>query len=225
MTFIKTCTLPQPSISKIQGHTHSASTQKRKYSEDSLSVALPPPSNQLASNSRSRTRPNPISSTNAVTKTEINIKNHSSHTIHETNRDSGETQQSSLSGRSRCISSDESIARWVFNRASIAPCFVRDVFEMQDGNLGEFNHIIVVAVPLHGVVLPITMPLSIIIYASHHRSNFIFVLEQDYFWLGRVPCRTVRVVGMVVGVDEFDEMARYKRASLSLSSLSHSLCC
>ncbi|KAL5499252.1 hypothetical protein ACEPAH_1770 [Sanghuangporus vaninii] len=33
---------------------------------------------------------------------------------------------------------------------------------------------------------------------------------EVFYWMGRVPCRTVKLVGMVVGIDEFDDMTRYK---------------
>ncbi|KAL5480774.1 hypothetical protein ACEPAI_9714 [Sanghuangporus weigelae] len=33
---------------------------------------------------------------------------------------------------------------------------------------------------------------------------------EEFYWMGRVPCRTVQLVGMVVGIDEFDDMTRYK---------------
>ena len=32
----------------------------------------------------------------------------------------------------------------------------------------------------------------------------------EFYWLGRVPCRTVRIVGIVVGVDKFEDMTRFK---------------
>ncbi|EJC98251.1 uncharacterized protein FOMMEDRAFT_97039 [Fomitiporia mediterranea MF3/22] len=34
--------------------------------------------------------------------------------------------------------------------------------------------------------------------------------NEEFYWMGRVPCRTVKIVGMVVGVDEFDDMLRFK---------------
>ena len=35
-------------------------------------------------------------------------------------------------------------------------------------------------------------------------------VDDDMYWLGRVPCRTVRLVGMVVGIDNLDDMTRLK---------------
>ena len=47
-------------------------------------------------------------------------------------------------------------------------------------------------------------------------SGFLLItyehVDDDMYWLGRVPCRTVRLVGMVVGIDNFDDMTRLKGA-------------
>lgn len=34
--------------------------------------------------------------------------------------------------------------------------------------------------------------------------------DDDMYWLGNVPCRTARVIGLVVGIDNFDDMTRLK---------------
>ncbi|KAI0763421.1 hypothetical protein BD413DRAFT_673846, partial [Trametes elegans] len=61
------------------------------------------------------------------------------------------------------------IHRWTFTRAAIAPCFIRDVFEMRDsGSRG-----------------------------------------MEFFWLGRIPCRTVCFVGLVVGVQVWEKRTVY----------------
>ncbi|KAL0578141.1 hypothetical protein V5O48_003846 [Marasmius crinis-equi] len=52
------------------------------------------------------------------------------------------------------------IFKWVFTSGAVAPCFVRDVFQMR-----------------------------------HHQDKV-----EDFFWLKRVPCRSVRLTGMVVGI-------------------------
>ncbi|KAH9852197.1 hypothetical protein C2E23DRAFT_756768 [Lenzites betulinus] len=61
------------------------------------------------------------------------------------------------------------IHRWTFTKAAIAPCFVRDVFEMR---------------------------------CSGSR-------DMEYFWLGRIPCRTVRLAGIVVGVQVWEKRTVY----------------
>lgn len=35
-------------------------------------------------------------------------------------------------------------------------------------------------------------------------------IDFEFFWLGRVPCRTVQVVGILVGVDEYDSKVRLR---------------
>lgn len=38
--------------------------------------------------------------------------------------------------------------------------------------------------------------------------------KGDFFWLGRVPCRNVRVVGLVVGIVPNDDNIRYSSESV-----------
>ncbi|KLO13349.1 hypothetical protein SCHPADRAFT_852687 [Schizopora paradoxa] len=64
-------------------------------------------------------------------------------------------------------SSVSDIVKWTFRPDSIAPCFVKDVFEMKEDLKGEF------------------------------------------YWLGRVPCRMVRIVGLIVGIVQHDDNTRY----------------
>ncbi|KAI0325935.1 hypothetical protein GY45DRAFT_1286387 [Cubamyces sp. BRFM 1775] len=61
------------------------------------------------------------------------------------------------------------IHKWTFTRAAIAPCFVRDVFEMREGGYKD----------------------------------------MEFFWLGRFPCRTVHLVGLVVGVAVWEKRTVY----------------
>ncbi|KAL5522483.1 hypothetical protein ACEPAG_8499 [Sanghuangporus baumii] len=48
------------------------------------------------------------------------------------------------------------------------------------------------------------------------RARHVFEMDpsgtdvEEFYWMGRVPCRTVQLVGMVVGIDEFDDTTRYK---------------
>lgn len=66
------------------------------------------------------------------------------------------------------------ILKWIFRHDSIASCFVKDVFDLQEDSKG------------------------------------------DFFWLGRVPCRTVRIVGLIVGVVQRDDNTRYSSESAQL---------
>lgn len=49
-----------------------------------------------------------------------------------------ETQLGSvIHEQGRCKASHASILSWVFSKASVSPCFVKDVYEMEEGNAGE----------------------------------------------------------------------------------------
>lgn len=63
------------------------------------------------------------------------------------------------------------ILRWTFRQESIASCFVKDIFDLQDDPKG------------------------------------------DFYWLRRVPCRVVRIVGLIVGVVQHDDNTRYSGES------------
>ncbi|KAI5122088.1 hypothetical protein M0805_002210 [Coniferiporia weirii] len=73
-----------------------------------------------------------------------------------------------LSG-GRSAHSRMELYKWAFTQDAIAPCFVRDVYEMKGDDASD-----------------------------------------ELFWLGRVPCRSVKIVGMVVGVDQLEFVTRYK---------------
>ncbi|KAJ6577657.1 hypothetical protein B0H19DRAFT_1252977 [Mycena capillaripes] len=61
------------------------------------------------------------------------------------------------------------IWQWTLTPEAIAPCFARDVFEMDESG----------------------------------------IRDAEFFWLGRIPCRTVKLVGLVVGVQEYETRVVY----------------
>ncbi|KAH9899261.1 hypothetical protein C8Q73DRAFT_639273 [Cubamyces lactineus] len=61
------------------------------------------------------------------------------------------------------------IHKWTFTRAAIAPCFVRDIFEMRESGYKDL----------------------------------------EFFWLGRIPCRTVDIVALIVGVSVWEKRTIY----------------
>ncbi|KAI0754434.1 hypothetical protein C8Q80DRAFT_1139061 [Daedaleopsis nitida] len=65
--------------------------------------------------------------------------------------------------------SSTDILKWTFTKAAIAPCFVRDVFQMKESG----------------------------------------TRDMEYFWLGRIPCRTVHIIGLVVGVQVWEKRTVY----------------
>ncbi|KAJ7040602.1 hypothetical protein C8F04DRAFT_995702 [Mycena alexandri] len=65
---------------------------------------------------------------------------------------------------------DKHLWQWTFTPEAVAPCFVKDVFEM----------------PKNGDTR-----------------------DAEFFWLGRVPCRTVKLVGWVAGVQPYEKRVVY----------------
>ena len=78
--------------------------------------------------------------------------------------------------------------RWTFTKAAIAACFVRDVFEMKaNGYRGT-----------QAMNPWVTQSSSMRIYQ-----------DMEFFWLGRIPCRTVRLIGLLVGITVWDRRTVY----------------
>ena len=82
------------------------------------------------------------------------------------------------------------VYNWTFTKAATAPCFVRDVLDMRADSSEHWYSIT-----------------SILVFISS-------VIGYEFFWLGRVPCRTVQVVGMVVAVDVYEGKVRLRGASV-----------
>jgi len=93
-----------------------------------------------------------------------------------------------------CVSSllnvlmDQRIWQWTLTKEAIAPCFVRDVLAMRRPTD-------------KGTSLPLR-------YCSS-----LTRAGADYFWLGHTPCRTVVLVGMVVGTQVYEKRTIYTSQS------------
>jgi len=74
---------------------------------------------------------------------------------------------------------------WTFSAESIAACSIHDVLTMKkntdDGTL-IFDSV---------------------------ESDFSSCTGYDFFWLGRIPCRSVKIVGMVVGIQVYERKIIY----------------
>ena len=73
---------------------------------------------------------------------------------------------------------------WTFTKDAIATCFVRDVLDLKPE------------------------------YCSFSTFKFILMTDTSYvgsefFWLNRVPCRIVRITGLVVGVQQKEKDTWY----------------
>ncbi|KAI9065324.1 hypothetical protein FKP32DRAFT_1648082 [Trametes sanguinea] len=84
-------------------------------------------------------------------------------------RQDAATRQSDVEDEQQAATDPATIHRWTFTRAAIAPCFVRDVFDMRESGSRD----------------------------------------MEYFWIGRIPCRTVCLVGLVVGVVVWEKRTVY----------------
>jgi hypothetical protein len=90
------------------------------------------------------------------------------------------------------LPSEDDIYKWTLKQDAVAPCFIKDVLEMKNSEkAGELYH-----VSLWNML--------------NQR------IDRDFFWLGRVPCRTVRLVSMVVGVEVYEKKTMYTRKFLML---------
>lgn len=41
------------------------------------------------------------------------------------------------------------------------------------------------------------------------KHNLTMTQEADFFWLGHVPCRTVRIIGLLVGIKTYEKRIVY----------------
>jgi hypothetical protein len=113
-------------------------------------------------------------------------------------------QRASHEGESSapCASSTAELWKWTLTHDAIAPCFVRDVFKMKEhGETGKGKH------------------------SWHLLQDTQLNMTQgaDFFWLGRVPCRTVRIVGLVVGVKTYEKRIVYTGIRLLFPSFTPQL--
>src|ERR1700722_2709197 len=88
----------------------------------------------------------------------------------------------------RSAHSSQELWKWTLTPAALAPCFISDVLAMtQNTDKG-----------------------SLIIRASFIPHLPYYDLE-DFYWLGSIPCRSVLLVAMVVGVQVYERRIVYTR--------------
>lgn len=115
--------------------------------------------------------------------------------VNPTMSSSEQRQSQSTSKRNRMVRIREEtphnsmqLHSWTFCAASVAPVRVKDVLRM-DAETGRT-------------------------FAFHSSQSLMVIhnvwADNDFYWMGRVPCRTVKLVGIVVGIDEFDDKYRFK---------------
>lgn len=95
--------------------------------------------------------------------------------------------------------------KWTLTQDAVAPCRVRDVFAMRaNDDRGMSNRCC----------------LGNIIFDYSH-----YYTDVDFFWLGRVPCRSVRVVGLIVGVQAYEKRVVYSGESYTSTWLLGTISC
>ena len=86
--------------------------------------------------------------------------------------------------------SNQEILKWTLTSDAIATCFIRDVLSLRDNGP-----------QLHGT--------SETAGGTDQVTRMVSVTDADFFWLGRVPCRMVRILGMVVGLQVYEARIVY----------------
>ena len=83
-------------------------------------------------------------------------------------------------------STDEELYAWTMRREAVASCLIEDVFYLRPNPAKSESS---------GLVLAISCD--------------ILSADYDFNWLGRVPCRSVRIAGMVVGIKDYESKRIY----------------
>jgi hypothetical protein len=87
---------------------------------------------------------------------------------------------------------DEELYAWTMRRQAVASCLIEDIFHLRP-------NLTTSASP--GLVLVISCDTSSV--------------EYDFSWLGRVPCRSVKIAGMVIGIKDYENKRIYTSTNLS----------
>lgn len=129
-----------------------------------------------------------------------------------TNRDKSEPAQRPVSQSSESsdvfqeckVHTPYELYLWSQREDAVASCFVSDVFRLQEtGDCAS--------------VLPVNTP--------EYADTRCILVDHDYYMLGRVPCKYVRLLGIVVGVDVkgADDEKKKPAQSTYLGALIYSL--
>lgn len=81
---------------------------------------------------------------------------------------------------------DRDLYAWTMRSEAVAFCLIEDIFHLRPNSTkGEYSD----------------LALAI--------SNDVLRVDYDFNWLGRVPCRSVKIVGMVVGIKDYESKRIY----------------
>jgi len=81
---------------------------------------------------------------------------------------------------------DEELYAWTMRREAVASCLVEDIFHLRQ-NLAKSES--------PGLILVIFCDKASV--------------GNDFNWLGRVPCRSVKIAGMVIGIKDYESKRIY----------------
>ena len=91
-------------------------------------------------------------------------------------------------------SADEELYAWTMRREAVASCLIEDIFHLKPNPAkSESSHLV---------------PAMLCNISS---------TDYDFNWLGRVPCRSVKIAGMVIGIKDY-ESKRIYTSTFSFSS-------
>jgi solute carrier family 25 citrate transporter 1 len=90
---------------------------------------------------------------------------------------------------------DEELYAWTMRKEAVASCLIEDILHLQPNPAKS-------AFP--GLILAIFCDTS--------------PVDYDFNWLGRVPCRSVKVVGMVIGIKDYESKRIYTSTGLFSSA-------
>lgn len=94
-------------------------------------------------------------------------------------------------------STDEELYAWTMRREAVASCLIEDIFHLRPNPVKSESPRLVPPTPC----------------------NTSFT-DYDFNWLGRVPCRSAKIAGMVIGIKDYESKRIYTSAFPLCSSLS-----
>ena len=87
---------------------------------------------------------------------------------------------------------DEELYVWTMRKEAVASCLVEDIFHLRANSAKSESS---------GLALAI--------------SHDLLGVDYDFNWLGRVPCRSVKIAGMVVGIKDYESKRIYTSTTSS----------
>ena len=94
-------------------------------------------------------------------------------------------------------STDEELYAWTMRREAVASCLIEDIFHLRPHPTKSESP-----------------RLALAIFCD---TSFV---DYDFGWLGRVPCRSVKIAGMVIGIKDYESKRIYTSTAPLPSSLS-----